>query len=51
MNKEDKSKQNQSIDIVELTCKILQEELNKSVEENIKNPKIAADKNARRSHR
>lgn len=40
-----------SIDIVKLTSSILQDELNKAVEKERKNPKISADKNARRSHR
>ena len=40
-----------SIDIVELTSSILQDELNKAVEKDVKNPKISADKNSRRSHR
>ena len=51
MNKKDESKKIKSIDIVELTSRILQEQLDKAVEKEKKNPKISADKNARRSHR
>jgi len=47
----DKEQKNKSIDAVDLVSKILQNELDKAVEKEKKNPKISANKNARRSHR
>ncbi len=47
----EESKERQGIDVTEEIAKALQEELKKVVESEKKEPKIAANKNAKRLHR